>query len=157
MTGKWILRCLLSIEAVLLCGLLLAATPEGWVMGPPEGGKTTYAVHVAFPAADLTGVCVVKDMGDAIRGTLVNEFGAKVLDFSLRPDRRRVKLLSVASFLQAGPVRRGIRRDLTRLFSARESELGQEKGHKKIAVLEDGTVELINGRWKASYAFREIL
>lgn len=60
----------------------------------------------------LTGIMITREDDDAIVGSMVNEFGISALDFSYDRRKDKVKLLSVAPFLDRWYIRRTLRRDL---------------------------------------------
>ena len=84
-----------------------------------EGDESTrYTVAITFKNASFSGICVVKNIGTQIAGTIVNEFGIRAFDFTMSRDRRRVRLLNVMKPLDKCLIRKTIARDLKRLFSA---------------------------------------
>ena len=80
--------------------------------------STRYTVAITFKNASFSGICVVKNIGTQIAGTIVNEFGIRAFDFTMSQDRRRVKLLTVMKPLDKCLIRKAIARDLKRLFNA---------------------------------------
>lgn len=86
---------------------------------PFDGDESTrYTVAITFENASFSGICVVKNIGTQIAGTIVNEFGIRAFDFTMSQDRRRVKLLNVMKPLDKCLIRKAIARDLKRLFNA---------------------------------------
>lgn len=84
-----------------------------------EGDESTrYTVAITFKTASFSGICVVKNIGTQIAGTIVNGFGIRAFDFTMSRDRRRVRLLNVMKPLDKCLIRKTIARDLKRLFSA---------------------------------------
>lgn len=84
--------------------------------------STCYTVAITFKTASFSGICVVKNIGTQIAGTIVNEFGIRAFDFTMSQDRRRVKLLNVMKPLDKCLIRKAIARDLKRLFNATASD-----------------------------------
>lgn len=80
--------------------------------------STRYIVAITFKNASFSGICVVKNIGTQMAGTIVNEFGIRAFDFTMSQDRRRVKLLNVMKPLDKCLIRKAIARDLKRLFNA---------------------------------------
>lgn len=80
--------------------------------------STRYIVAITFKNASFSGICVVKNIGTQIAGTIVSEFGIRAFDFTMSQDRRRVKLLTVMKPLDKCLIRKAIARDLKRLFNA---------------------------------------
>ena len=86
---------------------------------PFDGDESTrYTVAITFKNASFSGICVVKNIGTQIAGTIVNEFGIRAFDFTMSQDRRHVKLLNVMKPLDKCLIRKAIARDLKRLFNA---------------------------------------
>lgn len=125
------LRFLLSISLLLVAVFSLDARGVSVVTEPVEvttetaylfrfdGDESTrYTVAITFKTASFSGICVVKNIGTQIAGTIVNEFGIRAFDFTMNRDRRRVKLLNVMKPIDKCLIRKAIARDLKRLFNA---------------------------------------
>ena len=124
-------RFLLSISLLLAAVFSLDArgvsvvtepvevTTETAYLFPFAGDESTrYTVAITFKTASFSGICVVKNIGTQIAGTIVNEFGIRAFDFTMNRDRRRVKLLNVMKPIDKCLIRKAIARDLKRLFNA---------------------------------------
>lgn len=124
-------RFLLSISLLLVAALSSDARGASVVTEPVEvttetaylfrfdGDESTrYTVAITFKTASFSGICVVKNIGTQIAGTIVNEFGIRAFDFTMNRDRRRVKLLNVMKPIDKCLIRKAIARDLKRLFNA---------------------------------------
>ncbi len=124
-------RFLLSISLLLAAVFSLDARGVSVVTEPVEvttetaylfrfdGDESTrYTVAITFKTASFSGICVVKNIGTQIAGTIVNEFGIRAFDFTMSQDRRRVKLLTVMKPLDKCLIRKAIAQDLKRLFNA---------------------------------------
>lgn len=97
----------------------VADTTENISLFPFYGDESTrYTVAITFKTASFSGICVVKNIGTQIAGTIVNEFGIRAFDFTMNRDRRHVKLLNVMKPLDKCLIRKAIARDLKRLFNA---------------------------------------
>ena len=81
-----------------------------------------YSVAITFGSVSLSGICVVKRQEGRIAGSVVNEFGIRAFDFTMTPDRRRVKLLNITKPLDRCLVRKAIRADLRKLFTATSAD-----------------------------------
>ena len=124
-------RFLLSVSLLLAAVFSLDARGVSVVTEPVEvttetaylfrfdGDESTrYTVAITFKTASFSGICVVKNIGTQIAGTIVNEFGIRAFDFTMNRDRRRVKLLNVMKPIDKCLIRKAIARDLKRLFNA---------------------------------------
>lgn len=97
----------------------VTGTTETAYLFPFDGDESTrYTVAITFKNASFSGICVVKNIGTQIAGTIVSEFGIRAFDFTMSQDRRRVKLLTVMKPLDKCLIRKAIARDLKRLFNA---------------------------------------
>lgn len=81
-----------------------------------------YSVAITFGSTSFSGICVVKRQESRIAGSVVNEFGIRAFDFTMTPDRRRVKLLNITKPLDRCLVRKAIRTDLRKLFTATSAD-----------------------------------
>lgn len=81
-----------------------------------------YNVAITFGSVSLSGICVVKRQEGRIAGSVVNEFGIRAFDFTMAPDRRRIKLLNITTPLDRCLVRKAIRTDLRKLFTATSAD-----------------------------------
>ena len=97
---------------------LTDATNVSFLFPFADDESTRYIVAITFKNASFSGICVVKNIGTQIAGTIVNEFGIRAFDFTMSQDRRRVKLLTVMKPLDKCLIRKAIARDLKRLFNA---------------------------------------
>ena len=132
--------------------------------------KNTYRVHLWAAGNDLTGICVVKRVGDEWRGSLVNEFGSKAFDFVTTA--RRGTLLNVFPMMDRWYIRRTIAADLHFLFEVDNAEAAfarrmerSERGDTIVAVSgrwrmtatpHDSTVTLVNVRRNIVYELRRM-
>lgn len=140
---------LLSIS-LLICSVAL------WAQAPllQLDGKRYYRVTIAARGAELTGICIIKTDTTGSRGVVVNEFGIHALDFTLSPDRRKVKLLNLVSAMNRWYIKRVVRADLKFLFGATQNP--QRKGRRTVTVDVDRTVTLVNSKYGLKYSFLEI-
>ena len=132
--------------------------------------KNTYRVRLRAAGNDLTGICVVKRVGDEWRGSLVNEFGSKAFDFVTTA--RRGMLLHVFPMMDRWYIRRTIAADLHFLFEVDNAEAAfarrverSERGDTIVAVSgrwrmtatpHDSTVTLVNARRNIVYELRRM-
>lgn len=142
-------RCLLLSSLLLACMLSLA---QDYLL--PLEERCQYSVAIAARGAEITGVCVVKTDAQGSRGAIVNEFGFHALDFTLSPDRRKVRLLNVMPALDRWYIKKVVRKDLGILFSARHA--GAQRARRVIAIEPDGGVTLHNERFNLKYHLKKI-
>ena len=140
---------LLSISMLVCSVALWAQTPLLQI-----SGKRNYRVTIAARGAELTGICIIKTDTTGSRGAVVNEFGIHALDFTLSPDRKKVKLLNVMPAMNRWYIKRVVRGDLKFLFGATQNP--QRKGKRTVTVDADSTLTLVNSKYGLKYSFQEI-
>jgi len=105
------------------CGLFAACsssktiTFEGSVFEPfwtselmDSVKKNDFRLLIATPKADITGICIVKQVNGEWKGAVINEFGLKVFDFA--STHRNCELLNVIPFLNKRYIKKTIAADL---------------------------------------------
>jgi hypothetical protein len=119
--------------------------------------KNSYRIVLKRQDNSITGLCFVKRYDNEWRGTLINELGTKIFDFTVGDDK--CMLLNVISMLDKGYIRKTLEDDLYILFNVdnpvssfgSELERFEQDGvivvnyrKKQILLLPDGSVALIN-------------
>lgn len=161
------MRNFLLLISLLLPSLVTAATSVAGVAEPVEAvvvrqahqpeadtllfpftsaAADRYSVAITFGSVSLSGICVIKRQEGRIAGSVVNEFGIRAFDFTMTPDRRRVKLLNIIKPLDRCLVRKTIRADLRKLFTATSAD-------DYVALDGETVVMRLRGR---SYAFTKM-
>ncbi|MDR2139755.1 MAG: hypothetical protein LBP50_09435 [Tannerella sp.] len=108
-----------------------------------EDRKNSYQVTVRIQDKQISGVCLLKKVGDAWRGSLVNEFGAKVFDFTVTS--QKCELQNVVSPMNKRYIRKIIASDLYCLF---EVDSPEASFRKKTVCREQDTLVVRFGRKK---------
>ncbi len=145
-----------SMRSFLLSVSLLFCAVALWAQTPllSLDGRHHYRVTIAARGTELSGICIIKTDATGSRGSVVNEFGIHALDFTVSPDRKRVKLLNVMPAMNRWYIKRVVRGDLKFLFRATQNP--QRKGKRTVAVNDDQTVTLVNSKYGLRYSFLEI-
>jgi len=151
----------MRLVASLLMLVALAATMSAQsYLFPAFGtdGRAAYQVAITLPRANVSGVCVLVNSNDTIKGTLVNEFGVRAFSFWVAPDRHKVKLRDVMPMLNKWYIRRVLAADLKHLFNATQAQVGVEHKHRRVDLLDDqqGGVALTNTRRNITYQFEPL-
>ena len=109
-----------STSAKLLAVLLLSATAAwGQACFPTaHGDRMSYNALIELPRGYMSGICMMVNSNDTIRGSLFNEFGISALDFTYLAGKRRVRLHHVVGPLNRWYLKRVVSHDLARLFEA---------------------------------------
>lgn len=106
---------------LLLFGLLFALALQAQSATPDATPDSTAApdrwrVHLTFDKAALSGLCLVRTLGDTLVGAVVNEFGLQAFDFIFDRRRGKVQLSHLLPMLDHWYIRRTLRRDLAQLL-----------------------------------------
>ena len=80
-----------------------------------EGERARYAVYIELPRSYISGVCILLHDGTDVKGSIFNEFGISAMAFAYRPQKDKVKLLSVQKMLDKWYIRKRLKRDLREL------------------------------------------
>ncbi len=82
----------------------------------PAQTSTRYAAYIEMPRGYVSGVCVLLNDGEVVKGSLFNEFGVTALDFTYDLQRRKVTLHHVVRLMDKWYIRRVLRKDLAQLM-----------------------------------------
>jgi hypothetical protein len=72
--------------------------------------KNDFRISISTPKANITGIFIVKQIDGKWRGSIINEFGIKVLDFESSAEK--CKLMNVISFIDKGYIKKVIASDI---------------------------------------------
>ena len=110
---------MMFIEAVLiLCQNTCGAQdlPQNVLMNCDTVEYAEYNVTMKFRGREFTGICVMERTGKAvIKGTIMSELGAKILDFTHCGGKTEV--FNVIGPLDRWFIRRRLRKDFSVMFS----------------------------------------
>lgn len=137
-------KFLISISWLLLTSVLPI---EAQSLFPDSvGQKQKYAATIEMKKGYISGICMMANEGEVVKGCLFNEFGISAIDFSYRPTDGKVKLLGVIKMLDKWYIKRVLRRDLALLMQ--NLRMGKEayrdekyKIDYKFTILNDATEE----------------
>ncbi len=82
-----------------------------------HGERAQYSAYIEMPKGYISGICILANDNEIIRGSIFNEFGITALDFSYHPRKEKVKLHSVVSMMDKWYIRRVLKHDLKLLMS----------------------------------------
>ena len=71
-----------------------------------------YSVNISVHGMTITGLCIVRDYGDEVIGSVVNEFGIKAFDFVFNKDKGKTKLQNVIKMMNKWYIKKVISADL---------------------------------------------
>ena len=99
----------LSSLAVLLTFCFNASAEDSDIRTEPTR-KHTFQIET--PSGGISGILIVSDTDDFIKGSMINEFGVSAIDFSYSKKKQKVKLLNVVSFLNKWYIKLVLKNDL---------------------------------------------
>jgi hypothetical protein len=135
-----------------------------------DTAKTTFRMDVNIKDRDISGLCVIKKFDEELKGSVINEFGAKIFDFVV--NETKCKLQDVNPSLDKDYIRRTIEDDLYFLIEADNSKASfyneEERfeqndvliiNYKKKQIVKDpnGTVTLSNLKYGIRYKLRKLI
>jgi len=129
-----------------------------------------YNIMLKTPDNSISGICMLKKVGEEWRGTFMNEMGAKAFNFIVTDEK--CELLDVISMMDKWYIKKTIAADLYYLFNAdnpkasfyKQLERFEQDGNlvvnnkkKQILVEPDGSILLMNNRHNLRYELRKMV
>lgn len=104
------------------------------------GSKMKYNASIEMKKGYLSGICMLIRDKDGYKGSIFNEFGISVLDFTYQPVTGKVKLENVIQLLDKWYIKRLLKQDLSQV----------------IKNLQKGISIYDNKKYKIHYQFTEL-
>ena len=104
------------------------------------GSKMKYNASIEMKKGYLSGICILIRDKDGYKGSIFNEFGISVLDFTYQPVTGKVKLENVIQLLDKWYIKRLLKQDLSQV----------------IKNLQKGISIYDNKKYKIHYQFTEL-
>jgi hypothetical protein len=135
-----------------------------------DTAKITLRIDIQVKDNNFSGLCILKRIDNELKGTVINEFGAKAFDFAV--NETGCKLFDVNYMLDKRYIRKTIEEDLYFLFEADNDSASfytQEERFEQNNILivrykkkqvekePNGTVILTNLKYGIKYRFRKII
>ena len=152
-------RILSLISAILLGGLCLCSAQE---VQPFESVDTsivdTWEYHITIDARgnEITGLCIMNVYTDnSIKGTIINEFGTKIFDFSYS-SKKKAKIENVIAPINKWYIRRVLKGDLAFILShiGQSSDVVEKK--RSFTVQPNGDISVNNNKYKIYYTLHKL-
>ena len=105
-----------------------------------EGECIRYDAYIEMPHAYISGICILLNDEQIIKGSLINEFGITAIDFIYYPKKEKVKLCSVFGAMDKWYIHRVLRKDLVQLLQC----------------LKQGETQYVNKRRNIIYNFKPV-
>lgn len=124
-------RFLVSISLLVLSLLQAIAQPATKLptdsAAVADSSRLTFTALIETPKASISGICLLVQDSDTIKGAIVNEFGITALDFVYTRKDDKVRLVSAAPMLNKWYMRPVITADIRELLHAlREGKFSYE-------------------------------
>lgn len=154
-------RFLVFLSLWLMAGWVSAhpedssATPSS-LQPRSEGERREYAVTLRFQEAQLSGICLMKRLGEKVVGSWLNEFGIRAFDFRYDPRKDRIELSNIREQLDRWYIRRTLRRDLSLLLTYDDQPFNGTRRGRRIEHPDAKTWILHNERHDISYRFARL-
>ena len=113
---------------------------------PMMAQKSKYAATIEMKKGYISGICVLSEEGDTIKGSLFNEFGISAFDFTYLRSSQKVKLKNVIKMLNKWYIKRVLRKDMAHVLDNLQrgvTSYSNDKYHinYQLTRLEDETEE----------------
>ena len=111
-------RCLacISLLLTLCCAMPVRARQDSVRFPFTNGEQVQYAATMTARQGSVSGICVLLNENDTIKGAIVNEFGISALDFTYDVKTDKVVLNHVIAMLDKWYIRSVVREDLRQLL-----------------------------------------
>lgn len=110
--------------------------------------RAAWNFTIQHGTAALTGICVVRQLEASLVGSVVNEFGVKVFDFTV--ENGRIRLANVIHPMNRWYIRRVIRSDLSFLTASKAKPVGRRR---TLFSAQPDSIILVNQRRGITYCF----
>ena len=141
-------KCLLLISV-----LFFSVVCQAQALQVQSVQSQKYSVSIDMDRAHITGICVLRDKGDEVVGSLIHEFGIKAFDFGYDKRKDKTKLKNVIKMLNKWYIKKVLCTDLSVLF--REKNNSKQLRKRRLSC-EDAIVELENIKYNITYKFQSI-
>ena len=109
-----------------------------------------YSVNISVHGMTITGLCIVRDYGDEVIGSVVNEFGIKAFDIVFNKDKGKTKLQNVIKMMNKWYIKKVISADLSTLLCSKNSDKNMKR---RTIINENGMLLLNNTKYNINYKF----
>jgi len=132
--------------------------------------RNDFRMVLSTPKATITGIYIVKQMDGEWKGTIINEFGLKVLDFVSTP--KSCTLVNVIPFLDKKYIKKVIASDIQFImeidsptyaignqssrFFIQDTLVITYKKEKELQRFPDGGIKYKNHKRELTYSFKKI-
>jgi len=145
-------RCLLSISILLLTCLNPVHAMQ---IANDSVVSKEYNLLMQVRGHEVTAICIMNMEADAhIVGTVINEFGVKVFDFTY--DNGKAHILNVFGPLNKWYIRKVLRGDFSFILSNIGRGENVVKKKRRLDVMPNGDINVCDERYNINYLFTPI-
>lgn len=141
----------LWISTLVSAACLTAAAQTSYPLLLDGQERAVWAFTLDRRELTMTGICIVRQGAEGVAGTVVNEFGVKAFDFTVR--KGRLKLRNMAQPINRWYIRRTLRSDLRCLVAPQPRSVGRRR---TLTLSLPDSIVLLNKRFDITYRFQRI-
>lgn len=142
-------RCLVTISLLLLSFL---TSP---LCRSQETQVSEFRVEIEARGQQILGLCMMSETADRyVLGTIVNEFGMKVFDFSY--DTKKTKIQNLFSPINKWYIRAVLRKDMTFFLSHFSLRENAQTRKRSIEFTNTGDIIIKNLKYRITYTFHPL-
>lgn len=123
---------------------------EDSVLMPNQLQRYTFQIETS--KGGVSGILLANSSGQAIMGSMVNEFGVSAIDFSYSTAKNKIKLLRVISFLNKWYIKKVLANDI-RYCIHELYGTPYKKKHSYVVERQGSTVSVFNKKRNIRYTF----
>lgn len=109
------------IVILVLCFWAVCQWAAGQSFPEKEGERVYYDFSMRRSDMELSGICILLCSGDTVKASIVNNFGATLIDYSYDTKKLKIKLHYVFEKLDKWYIRRVLKRNLKKIMLAMRS------------------------------------
>lgn len=121
-----------------------------------EGERRDYSTIISFHNSTISGICIVSRNGNNVIGSIVNEFGIKMVDFIYDIRHNKVQCRNIMGMMDRWYIRKTLKSDLLFLLSHTDEDATAET-ENQILTISDGIWSLVNTDPGINYIFSPII
>lgn len=142
------------ISALFIGGLCLCSAQEVLPLEPVDTSIVdTWEYHIKIDARgnEITGLCIMNVYTDnSIKGTIINEFGTKIFDFSYS-SKKKAKIENVIAPINKWYIRRVLKGDIAFILSNLRQSSDVVEKKRSFTVQPNGDISVSNNKYKIYY------
>ncbi len=131
-------RYLQSISILLFFLLSMPVKSQNQVFPDSVGQKVKYNALIEMKKGYLSGICILANDGEKIKGCLFNEFGISAIDFIYNPIKKKVRLVNVIKMFDKWYIKKILKKNLVQV----------------VECLSRGVYDYTDNRYKIDYHFK---